>query len=115
MAISEAENGTKTTSATPNTEERLNTTDGDTTDGVYQFYLDLNDLAADETVTIRIYEKIISGGTMRVVLYDILTGDMPANDEGWVSPALVLMHGWKITLSVNAASVVIPWSIRKIA
>jgi hypothetical protein len=115
MAITEAESGTITTSGTPNTEERLNTTDGDTTDGVYQFFLDLNDLAANETLTVRVYEKIISSGTMRVIFYDVITGDMAANDEGWVSPSLILMHGWKITTSVNAASVSIPWSIRKVA
>lgn len=115
MAISEAESGTKTTNATPNTEETLNATDPDTTDGVYQFMLDLNDLAAGETLTVRVYEKVISSGTQRVCFYDIITGDMPANDEIWVSPAIVLLHGWKFTLSVNAASVIVPWSIRKIA
>lgn len=115
MAITEHEAGTKTTNATPNTEETLQTTDPNTTDGVFQFFLDLNDLAANEVLTIRVYEKIISSGTTRVIFRDAIAGVLGADDQGWVSPAIVLLHGWKFTLSCSGASAVVPWSIRKVA
>lgn len=114
MAISEAETGTKSTTGS-GTEDRLNTTDGDTTDGIYQFFLDLTDLQATETIIIRVYEKVVSAGTMRVVFRDSIAGALASDDYGWVSPAIVLMHGWKITIATNAAAVSIPWSIRKVA
>jgi hypothetical protein len=85
----------------------------DTTAGVYQVFLDLDDLAATETLIVRIKEKVQnSSGTQRVAWQqsDIL-GPMGA-EKIWVSPALMLLNGWAVSIESNNTPV-IPWSVRK--
>lgn len=113
MAITVHEESTKSTTAS--TEHVLQTTSPNTTAGVFQFYLDLNALTAGTTLKIKIKEKVISSGTIRVVLKDFVTGVLQADDFGWVSPALVLFNGWDFTIECSASTISIPWSIRKVA
>jgi hypothetical protein len=71
--------------------------DVDTTDGVFQFFLDLNALVAGDQFQIRVYEKISgSGDTQRVVYESIVTGVQ--SQPIWVCPALTLLHGWDFTV-----------------
>ena len=119
MAISEAYSGTE---AVGTTEHSL-TADAAysgatpiTTDGVYQVFLDVSDMVAEDVLQIRIYEKCRSGDTQRVV-YQAILGGVQAQPI-WVSPSLVLMHGWDVTLdkldgSGNTATIL--WSIRSVA
>ncbi len=113
MAITVHEEGTKSTTAA--TEHVLQTTSPNVTTGVFMFFLDLNALTAGTTLKIRIKEKVISGGTIRTVLRDFVTGVLAADDFGWVSPALVLYNGWDFTIECSASTISIPWSIRKVA
>lgn len=76
--------------------------DADTTTGVFQVFLDVNAMAAGDQFQIRIYEKIASGGTQRVVYQAILTGAQ--SEPIWVSPSLVLMHGWDVTVKKLAGT-----------
>ena len=114
MAISELYSGTEAVSST----EHSMTTDTsgpdvDTTDGVFQIFLDLSDMVAGDELQIRIYEKVRSGDTQRIVAQWSVFGAQA--DPIWVSPALILMHGWNATLDAIAGTITVLWSIRSVA
>ena len=114
MAISELYSGTEAVSTT----EHSMTTDTagpdvDTTDGVFQIFLDLSDMVAGDELQIRIYEKARSGDTQRIVAQWSVFGAQA--DPIWVSPALILMHGWDATLDAIAGTITVLWSIRAVA
>lgn len=87
--------------------------DAETSDGVFQVFLDLSDMVAGDELQIRIYEKVQSTDTQRVVYQSNLVG--PQSPPNWVSPSLVLMHGWDVTLDAIAGTITVTWSIRKVA
>jgi hypothetical protein len=35
--------------------------------------------------------------------------------DTWVSPSLILLHGWDITLLAVSGTITVNWSIRKVA
>ena len=85
--------------------------DTSTTAGTYQVFLDVNDMIAGDQLQIRIYEKCRSGDTQRVIYEAILTGAQ--GQPMWVSPALILIHGWDVTLKTLAGTAItVLWSIR---
>jgi len=107
MAVTTYASGTQSCSAA--TEHTL-TANPETTPGAYQLMLDLSDLAIGEDLTIRIKEKVISGGTQRVVWPDYVANvQSPPN---WVSPVLMLLNGWDMSIT-SSGTPSIPWSIRK--
>lgn len=114
MAIAELYSGTK---AVDTTEWSCTTDtsgpDSDTTDGVFQVFLDVSDMIAGDELQIRIYEKCRSGDTQRIVYQSTLTGAQ--SHPIWVSPSLVLMHGWDVTLDAIAGTITVNWSIRQVA
>lgn len=114
MAIAELYTGTEAVSTT---EHSLTTDtagpDSDTTDGVFQVFLDLNDMVAGDQLQIRVYEKVTSSSTQRIVYEAILTGVQA--QPVWVSPSLILMHGWDVTLDALAGTITVDWSIRQVA
>jgi hypothetical protein len=86
---------------------------GQATDGVYQVFLDTADMVAGDQLQIRIYEKCRAGDTQRIIYEAILTGSM---SDSWVSPSLILMHGWDVTLlTLAGTSIIVNWSIRQVA
>ena len=87
--------------------------DVDTTDGVFQIFLDLSDMVAGDELQIRIYEKVRSGDTQRIVAQWSVFGAQA--DPIWVSLALILMHGWDATLDAIAGTITVLWSIRSVA
>lgn len=114
MAITELYSGTEAVGAT----EHSCTTDtagpdADTTDGVFQVFLDVSDMIAGDQLQIRIYEKVRSGDTQRIVYQSVLTGAQ--SEPIWVSPSLVLIHGWDVTLDALAGTITVNWSIRQVA
>lgn len=114
MAISEAFTGTETVGTT---EWSLTTDtsgpDAETSDGVFQAYIDINALAAGDDFRLRLYEKCQSGSTQRLAEEWTLT---IAVGKLLVTPAFVLLHGWDFTLvKVAGTDRAIDWSIRKIA
>ena len=89
-----------------------------TTDGIYQLFLDLTFMTAAEQYTLRIYEAVRGGGTQRVVQQVDFFGVQA--EPIYVTPALLLMHGWTFTLPrVNtggsSSDRSIQWSIRQVA
>lgn len=115
MAISELYSVTETVGTT---EWSLTTDtsgpDADTTDGVIQPWLDLNALAKGDIFELKVYEKISSGGTQRVV-YRVRFANAQT-DPIWVGPSMVLLHGWDVTIvKIAGTDRAITASIRSIA
>ena len=114
MAITEQYSGTE---AVGTTEHSCPTDtagpDADTTDGVFQVFLDVSDMIAGDQLQIRIYEKVRSGDTQRIVYQAIITGAQ--SEPIWVSPSLILLHGWDVTLDALAGTITVNWSIRQVA
>jgi hypothetical protein len=85
-----------------------------TTDGVFQLFLDLNALAAADQFRLRLYEKYDSGGTTRLVEEWIFSNAQAK--PGFFTPAFTLGEGWEFSLlKIAGTDRTIPWSIRKIA
>lgn len=113
MAISEAYSGTASISTTefscPNNSTTLTPV---TADGVYQMFLDTSDMVEGDQLQIRIYEKCRSADTQRIIYEAVLTDTMAAT---WVTPSLILLHGWDLTLDALAGTITVNWSIRQVA
>lgn len=90
------------------------TLQANTTDGIYQAFMDLNALTVSETFTLKVYETTIAAGTKRVVYESAFTGVQGTPIHA--TPALVFLHGWDMTIIKNAGTDrSILWSIRQIA
>lgn len=115
MAITEAFSGTETVTTT----EHSMTTDtagpdAETSDGIFQAFIDFNALAVGDVFQFRVYEKVLAASTQRVVWEAIISHAQ--STPVFVSPALVLLHGWDMTLDKQAGTDrSIDWSIRKVA
>jgi hypothetical protein len=115
MAISEPYTGTE---AVTTTEWSLTSDSSSlgaiTDDGVYQVFLDVNDMVAGDQLRIKIYEKCRSGDTQRICYESILAGAQA--QPIWVSPSLILINGWEVTLyALAGTTITVLWSIRKVA
>ena len=114
MAISEYVTGTEAISVT---EWSLTTDsagpDADTTDGIFQLFLDVSDMVAGDQLQIRLYETVRSGDTQRIAEEFILNGAQAT--PVWVSPTVILLHGWDWTLDALSGTITVLWSIRRIA
>lgn len=108
MAVTIHASGSQACSAA--TEHTL-TANPETTAGAYQLMLDLDSLTAGVTLHVRIKEKVIAGGTERVVWFDDLVG-VVGEDKNWPSPVLMLVNGWDMSIT-SSGTPTIPWSIRK--
>ena len=113
MAIAELYSGTEAVSTT---EWSLTTDtagpDVDTTDGVFQVWLDVSDMIAGDELQIRVYEKVRAADTQRIVWQATLRGAQ--GEPIWVSPTLILLHGWDVTLDAIAGTITVLWSIRQL-
>lgn len=80
--------------------------------GVWQIMLDLSAVSGD-TYSLKVYEKIQSGGTQRVI-YSASLDD--TSGPNYVVPAvLALKHGWDVTLTKDSGTDrSIGWSIRRV-
>ena len=74
-----------------------------TTDGVYQLWIDDGgNMTKTEEFKIRIYEKVeATGGTKKVVFTATIKG---VQSEIFVTPMLILMHGWDMTIQKIAGT-----------
>jgi hypothetical protein len=86
-----------------------------TTDGVIQIFLDASAMTVNDEYRLQVKEKVSGAGdTQRIVFEATLIG--PQGAPVWVSPALVVMHGWDATLiRVGGADRSFKWSIRSVA
>lgn len=114
MAISEGYSGSASIGATqyslPNASTTLTPI---TDDGIYQVFINTAAMAAGDQYEIVIYEKVISSDSQVVIYSAILTGTVT---DSWVSPSLILLHGWDVTMQKLAGTDrTFTWSIRKVA
>jgi hypothetical protein len=84
-----------------------------TTDGVYQAFIDVSDMTGGDELQIRVYEKVQSGDTQRIVYEATLYG--PQSPPIFVTPSLVLINGFDFTADAISGTVSCTWSIRKVA
>ena len=115
MAITQAYGGTWTSTLT---ETILNTTTPETTVGIYQVFVGIDPLVLGDTIEIRIRDRVLSTTPQRTLLTaSVGPADPSPDDNCWVGPSLILMHGWDVTLKQIAGTVgkLTPWSIRKVA
>lgn len=68
-----------------------------TTAGAYQLFVDgiAAGMAKGDVFEVKVYEKVLAGSTRRVVFVARLNG---AQDEVFVTPTLMLLNGWNMTL-----------------
>jgi hypothetical protein len=82
--------------------------------GMYQLMLDLSALVAGDEYTLRIKERIVGGGTPRMIDRVVFSGAQAT--PGTVYPALLLGLGWDMTLQrTGGVDRVIPYTIRSVA
>lgn len=72
-----------------------------TGDGVVQAFIHIPTMAAGDRYQVRVYEKVVSGGTQYVVYEAVIEG---VQDEVFVTPAITVMHGWDITVDKLAGT-----------
>src|SRR3990172_992301 len=77
--------------------------DTDTTDGIFQAFIDLNALAAGAIFTFAAYETVATSGGTRRKVYTATFADAQATPI-WVSPTLILGVGWDMTLIKNSGT-----------
>lgn len=84
-----------------------------TVDGVYQVFLDLAAMTVTEQYEVTILEKVTAAGAQREVFQAVIAGTAA---PCWVSPSLILMHGWDVQVRKLAGTDrSIGWSIRQVA
>ena len=83
-----------------------------TANGIYVIYLDLSDMIAGDELQVRVYEKVQSTDTQRIVYQSNLVGAQ--GNPNWYSIPFVLMHGWDATLDAIAGTITVTWSIRQV-
>ena len=120
MAIAEYVSGTETVTSSSEWSLITDTSSGttDTTDGVFQTYLDLRNMTAStsggtDVFEFRVYEKTTTGSTQGLAFSARFAGVQGA--PVWVSPSLILMHGWDMTLKkITGTNESIDWSVRQV-
>lgn len=115
MAILEAFNNSATITEVEYDLPSISTTlSSQTTAGIYQLFLDVSNLTANEEYRLRIYEKARTTTAQRVVDETIISGVQTS--PIYVTPALLLKNGWTFTLKKNqGTNKIIDWSIRQVA
>jgi hypothetical protein len=109
MAVTEETSGTQ--SATINTEHTLATI---TTDGVFQFVVDLTNLADGDKLELRAKVKVLSGGGS--VLEDLIVLEHGQSNKVFRDIARMSIHEIVYTLKQTAGTGrSFPWSVLKAA
>ena len=111
MAVSQLDSGT-TGSLSLDTETFLGT-DPQTTDGIFQFFVEVSGMARGDRLVIRLYEKVNdTGDTARKFLEVVLANEQ--SDLLFVSPAFNLQFGWRFSLEqTDGTGRTYQWSIRQ--
>lgn len=115
MAISEAfvDSGTTISTTEYSLTNDSTTIATQTTDGIYQAIIDFSNMVAGDEYTIKILEKVYAAGSQKTIWEASLSGTQPSP---FVTPAIMLMHGWDITVTRTAgADRSISWSIRAVS
>lgn len=115
MAIAVSENSASITTTEYSLPANANYASGSpqTTDAMVQIWIDLANMVAGDEYRFRLYEKVTSGGTQRLVDQRYYSG--PQSCPAIVIPGLILLNGWDATLlQVTGSARTIGWSIRRV-
>jgi hypothetical protein len=114
MAIQEAFSGSATIGTTETSLVSGTTTlQNNTTDGIYQIWIDFSNMLAGDEYEIDIKEKVTSAGTQRNIFQSYIEG---RQSSPFVTPTLIFLHGWDVTVTkITGTDRVITWSIRQVA
>ena len=89
--------------------------------GTFQFVVDLNDMVDGDTVILKVYQMVLTGGTSRV-LYTVRRDDIqPAEDKivnvGPVSNELSDATSLRFSIqgTTTAGTISVPWKVLKFA
>jgi hypothetical protein len=115
MPISQSHSGTATVGATELDLPSNTTTLSDLgTDGIFQLFFDAAAMTATESYKLRIYERALAASPQRLIEEVVLSGVQ--GEALYVTPALLLMHGWTFTLQkLQGTDRSFSWSIRQVA
>ena len=69
-------------------------------DGILQVLVDCTKMVSGAVLEVRITDKVRSSGTQRTVWLAVLADAQASDDSVFVSPALLVMHGWEVTLAM---------------
>lgn len=84
--------------------------------GIFQLYLDLQNMATSDEFRLRWYETVNSATTSSYGVFLDQTFVGPQSPPLFVSPAFTLCDGWDVTLSMTTGTArVFTWGIKKIA
>lgn len=102
------------TNAAVETENTLGS-DPVTDDGAYCLWVDLSAMNGGDEVELAVYEKVLSGGTQRLIKKWVFR-DAQA-EPNFMSPAFLLGMGWKMTLKLvaGAATEDFDWRVDRVA
>ncbi len=116
MAISEAFTGSASISTTEYDLPSASTTkSSQTSDGIFQVFLDLSAMTATESYRLRIYEKTRSSTVSQGLVEDITISGVQS-EPVYVTPPLLFLHAWTVTLTLlQGTPRTIEWSIRQVA
>jgi len=111
MPVAEHASGTQT--ATIGTEHFLGT-DPDTSDGAFQFVVNMVNLADGDELELRVYEAALSTDSTSDLVKAWYFAHVQVEDL-FVSPAFLLLHRWRFSLKQTAGTGrSFKWSIRKV-
>jgi hypothetical protein len=84
--------------------------------GTYTFHLDAAALTATDSLQLRVYQKVLSGGTARVVYFAQFDGVQPADDSVKISvpisTGLTESNALRFSLDqVSGTGRAFPWSV----
>lgn len=98
----------------------ISITNGDTTlqtqtaDGVYQLWVDASAMAKGDEFKIQIYEKVEATGGSKLLVFAASLSNVQS--EIFVTPMLILINGWEMTLiKIAGTDRAFDASIRKVA
>lgn len=109
-----AEHASGQITVTVGTEHFLNSPDPETTDGVFQFVVDISQMDLGDELEISVYEAALSSDTssQRAVMWTI---SAPYPDGLFISPAMILLHRWRFSIKQTSGTArTYKYSIRKI-
>lgn len=86
MAVTAFASGTQT--AVINTEHFLPGTPFVNEKGTFTFHIDANAMTTTDSLEVRAYQKILTGGTARVAYYQRFDGEQPSTDKIKISVPL---------------------------
>jgi len=85
-----------------------------TDDGVFQLFLDLNAVVLGDEYLLKVYEKVRSADSQRLVDQVPFVGK-PGTPH-WQSPSLILLHGWEMSMDkIAGTDRTVGWSVRQVA